>query len=140
MIVVWVHVANLLASDDPAVKLFDPLRKELVVETVEDFALLSLSDEFMQPPDQLGRHSFLASDSIHLTLHYLSANDFSDFFLHLFPSYHQILQTLEASGPEVVLRDERQLRDYSQHNGLQVIVIVDEHLSILHEVLYHVVL
>ena len=106
MIVVWVYIANLLASDDPAVQLLDPLRKELVVETVEDLALLSLSDELMQPPDQLGRHSFVASDSIHLTLHYLSANDFGDSFLHLFPSYHQILQTLEASGPEVVLCDE----------------------------------
>ena len=106
MIVVWVHVAYLLASDDPAVQLFDPLGEELVVETIEDLALLSLSDELMQPPDQLRRHSFVAPDSIHLSLYYLSANDFGDFFLHLFPCYHQILQTLEASGPEVVLRDE----------------------------------
>ena len=109
MIVVWVHIAYLLASNDSAVQLFDPQREELVEETVEDLALLSLSDEFMQPPDQLGRDSFLAPDSIHLPLHYLSANDFGDFFLHFFPSYHQILQTLEASGPKSVLRDEGQL-------------------------------
>ena len=140
MIVIWVHIANLLASDDPAVQLFDPLREELVVETIEDLTLLSLSDELMQSPDQLGRDSFVAPDSIHLTLHYLSANDFGDFFLHLFASYHQVLQALEASGPEVVLRDERQLRGYGQHYGLQVVVIVDEHLSILHEILNHVVL
>ena len=31
VVVVWVHISYLLASDDPAVKLFDPLRKELVV-------------------------------------------------------------------------------------------------------------
>jgi len=31
VVVVWLHVAYLLASDDPAVQLFDPLREELIV-------------------------------------------------------------------------------------------------------------
>jgi hypothetical protein len=71
---------------------------------------------------------------------YLAADDLGDLLLHVLARDHQVLQRVEAADAEVLELDDRQLREHCQHDRLQVAVVVDQHLGVLHEVFNHVVL
>jgi len=111
----------------------EPLREARVKHSRDQTWLLGVFDKLVESHQQT-----LRNDSWVLLLHLvdnLELDEVCDLLFHLAPRFHEVFESIEAVQPKVVRLDDTQLCQDCQHNTLELKMIVDQKLRILHKCL-----